>query len=149
MAEPTSKASIDANFSSRLYDLKEQAAAEAVARAEGQQVKWARPQLWNADLFDFEEMSTPFDRTQANADFIKAVENPKEPGTVGDIIATTTMIDELSAMERAFRVRHTMRRPRAMAHLSGRKRGHGDALGPLVQLGVEYILGVIKQSSTK
>ena len=70
----------------------------------------------------------------------------KNPGTSGDLAVTTVQIDLLAAMERAWRMRHTMRRPRTFCHAMGRKNGHGDDSGPLVQCQLEYVRGLTKQS---
>lgn len=147
-AKPSAKADMDPKFEKRLRQLKDDAKEEYNKRKVGEQVKWFRPPEWEGDLFDFEGMSEPFNREKANDDYVKAVENAEAPGTTGDIIVTTTMIDELAMMEAAFRSRHTMRRPRAVAHMLARKRGQGDDKGPFIQLGIEYVRGLLEQSRT-
>lgn len=138
---------MDPNFEKRLRDLQQAAKAEYEGQSSGAgTTHWFRPQEWTGDVFKLEALHEPFDRKKANEDYQKAVKDPEAPGTTGDVVATTTMIDYLAAMEAAFRVRHTMRRPRAMAHMLGRKRGHGSEKGPLIQCGVEYLRGVLKQS---
>ena len=62
------------------------------------------------------------------------------------MVVTTTQIDYLAIMERAFRARHTMSRPRAMLHAMGRKAGHGSNTGPLVRGVLEHVRGLVKQS---
>jgi hypothetical protein len=39
-----------------------------------------------------------------------------------------------------------MRRVRATAHVMGRDKGQGDDAGPFIQLGVEYVRGILKQA---
>lgn len=146
IATPTAKAEVDPNFEKRLRDLKTHAKTEAAARPKGQPVKWFRPQGWNGDPHDWEGLGEPFDRTKANTDYENAVKQPDQPGTSGDIAATTTMIEELAAMERAFRVRHTLRRPRAVAHMLGRKQGHGSDQGPLIVSGLEYVRSLLARA---
>lgn len=145
---PQSVASMDPNFELRYRDLSAASAQEYLARSQGNQVRWARPLGFNASLFDVEAMSTPFDRSVSNAAYAQSVSNPAQPGTSGDIVATTTMIDQLANMERAFRARF-MRRPRAMALALGRKSGQGDQLGPFIQNGVEYLRSVLVQAKAE
>lgn len=147
--QPSAKATMDPNFDKRMRELKENAKQEYEERSQGNQVKLFRPKGWNGDLFDVEGLSTPFLRDKANQDFVEAVKDAQSPGTTGDLVATTTMIDELAMMEAAFRSRHTMRRPRAVAHMLARKRGHGDDKGPFIQLGLEYVRGLLEQSRSK
>ena len=143
--KPQSKANMDPRFETILREFMQKSKEEYQKRSSVQQQKWFRPDDWNGDIFDVEGMSAPFDRSAANSDYLAAVSDPSNPGTTGDIVATTTMIDYLAAIERAFRARF-MRRPRAMAHMLGRKKGHGTQRGPFIQCGVEYIRSVLKQA---
>lgn len=144
---PESKAKVDPNFEQRLRDLRDAAKAEFTARQGDQPVKWNRPTDYEADLEDWDAMSDPFDRSAANGQFVEAVEDANNPGTTGDLVATTTQIDYLAVMERAFRARTTSTRPRMMAHLSGRKKGHGSDRGPLIQCTLEYVRSILRQGS--
>lgn len=146
MAKPSSKASMDPTFEKQVRKLKTAAKAEHDAGVVGEQVKWFRPENWAGNPLDLDALSDPFDRTKANQDYTDAVSDAANPGVNGDVVATTTMIDYLGVMERAFRTRHTLRRCRATAHALGRKRGQGDDRGPFVQLGIEYIRSVLKQA---
>ncbi len=147
---PVSKADMDPVFEKRFRELQQHAQTEYTQRRTGGQVKWDRPIDWNGNPFDFEGMHLPpFSREKANADYLKAVQNPDAPGTTGDVVATLTMIDVLAIMERAFRVRYTMRRPRGVAQLLGRKRGQGDAKGAFIESYVEYLRAVLEQSKAK
>ena len=148
MAAPTAKSDIDPNFEAQVTELQAQAAAEQTTRVVGQQALWMRPALngWDGDLFDWVGMSQPFDRSQANGWFVDAVKDPTDSGTVGDLLVTTIQVDYLSIMERSFRMRHAMGRPRALVQAMGRKLGHGDNTGPLVQSVLEHVRGVVKRN---
>jgi hypothetical protein len=145
---PVSKASVDPNYENRLRDLKTAAAAEAAARSRGEPVAWDRPAGWNGDVFDFAGFAPPYAADKATADYLAAVSDPASPGTPGDVVATTTMLDYLAVMERAFRVRH-MTRPRAVAHAIGRKAGHGSDTGPIVQAGLESVRRTLRQAKVQ
>lgn len=149
MAKATSKADMDPVFQDRVRELQENSKEEYEKRKSGQQVKWFRPGDWDGNLLSFQAIETPFKRDRANRDFVRAVENAKSPGTTGDLVATTTMIDYLAIMERAFRMRVTMRRPRAVAHMLARKRGHGNDKGVFVQNALEYVRSVLEAAKAK
>jgi hypothetical protein len=102
---------------------------------------------WSGDLFDWDGMSEPFSRKQSNQWFLKAIDNAQAPGVSGDIVLTTTQVDYLACMERAFRARYTNSFPRVMAHTLGRRRGHGDEKNSLYIVGVlQYARGITQQS---
>ena len=142
------KSDIATNFETQLKTVQAQADAEQRARRRGEQSVWMMPAAngWNGNLFDFAGLARPFDRSQANAWFVDALKDAGNAGTVGDMIVTTTQIDYLAIMERSFRMRHTMRRPRAILHMLARKAGHGHNNGPLVQAALEYVRGLVKQN---
>ena len=144
--QPQSKVQMDPNFEQRYRELKDAAKTETEARGKGEQVKWFRPGKWDGDLADFSAIGSEFGREQANDEGVEALSDPQNPGTVGDVVIAQTMIDTLSAMERAFRTRHTMTRPRAMAHMLARKRGHGQDTGALMNNGVEFVRELLKQA---
>ena len=137
------RSDVDPVLSQQIDALQTQAKAEALARLQGNQSQWMMPAplKWDGDLTDFEGMAAMFDRTQANAWFEDATTSGDSPGDTGDLIVTTTMIDYLACMERAFRARHTMGRTRAMCHAMARKAGHGADRSPLVKVR-EYIVGL-------
>ena len=143
----TAKADVDPNFTAQIVALRTQADAEQKARIKGNQVAWMVPDKgeWSGDLFDREGMARAFQRDKANEDFVAATSDPLKPGVTGDMIVTTLMIDYLACMGRAYHARHTMRRPRAMAHAMGRKKGHGDNNGTLTQTALEYVRSTIQQ----
>jgi hypothetical protein len=147
---PESKADMDAKFETLLRDLADQAGIEAVVRVVGGQVKWMMPDDsesgWPGDLFLLEELGTPFDREAINDMFRDVIADPHKPGTSGDVVLTTTQIEYLAVMERAFRARHTMRRPRATVHAMGRKAVHGDPGGTFYRGVLDYLTGVKKMA---
>ncbi len=144
--KPTAKVNMDPNFEKRLRDVQTHAQEEFEARPQGNQVKWFRPENYNGDLTDIDNMGDSFTRDQANREAVDAVKDPSAPGVSGDTVAAVTMIETLACMERAFRMRHSLRRIRGTAQAMGRIKGHSDAKGPLIQNGVEYIRQVIAQA---
>jgi len=144
---PTKKADMDPNFQKQVTARQTEAKKEDEERKMTKQVPWCKPQGWNGDPFDWEGMKTPFKRDKANSDFLKATASPLDPGRTGDLVSTTTMIDYLSVMERAFRARHTYSFARAVAQQTGRKKGHGTSGTGLFSQGVlKYVQGIIKQT---
>lgn len=146
MPTPSAKVNMDPNFEKRLREMQQHAQAESTARQTGERTKWYRPKDYAGDLTDYAEMETPFDREQANREGVDAVKDPQSPGVTGDTVAAVVQVETLSLMERAFRARHTMRRPRALAHVAARLKGHGDPTGPFVQNGIEFIRQVMAQA---
>lgn len=146
MARATSKANMDPTFEKRLREMKEWAKEQHEKRVLGEQAKWYRPQGWAGGVLDFFSMAPPWVRAQANNEYVQAVQSAQSPGTTGDVIATTTMIDALATMERSFRQRCTMRRCRSTAHMTSRMKGLGNDKGPLIHNYVEYIRGVLRQT---
>lgn len=142
------RADVDPVFNDQITAIQTQAAAESAAVLTGTQAQWMvpKPQGWTGDLFDLVGMSKMFDRSKSNEWFAQSIADPTKPGTVGDQAVTTTQIDLLAAMERAWRNRHTMRRPRSMMHAMARKAGHGSQTGPLVQAQLEHIRGMVRKS---
>lgn len=147
---PAANAAVDPNLEIQLKSLETQANAEQQAVLQGNQAQWMMPVLvnWSGDLFDFTGMHSPFNRDQSNNWFVDAISDPDNPGTTGDLVLTTLQVDWMACAERAFRARHTMRRPRAVAHAMGRKAGHGDDKGPLVQCVLEYLRGLATESKS-
>lgn len=148
-AAPQSKAVMDANYEKQFRALRDHAAAKATALQVGGQATYFRPYGWNGDPTDIEAMSVPFARDTANQGLIDAISDHLNPGTTGDVVACSIMINELSVMERAFRTRQTLRRCRGTAHTAGRLTGHGKDTGPYTQLGVEYIRSTLKQAKAE
>lgn len=146
MADAKSKADMDPNFEKQLKKLRDHAKEQYDARKSGGQTKWFRPKHWEGDPTDLDGFIPPFDRDTSNDALVNAISDPKSPGTTGDVVACSVMINYLSMLQRAMVVRHTMRRVRATAHMMGRDKGHGDDQGPFIQLGLEYVRGILKQA---
>src|SRR5262245_1755874 len=144
---PRSRADVDPNFESQLRHLAESAKADAEAVKAGGQPKWDMPLLyeWSGELTGWEGRAQPFDRSKANQWFVDAVADNNKSGTVGDLAVTTTQIDYLACMERAFRMRHAMPRNRCLAHAAARRGGHGDPdFGVFAVCGIEYVRRLVK-----
>ncbi len=149
-ANPTKKSDIDPNFEKQINARQDDAKQEERARKRNEQVHWMTPTDWQGDPFDWNGMKAPFNRDKANSDYEAAVDDPKSPGNSGDLVATTTQIDYLACMERAFRARHTYGAHqfcRPVAQSLGRKKGHGHAKGPFKQSVLQYVRDVLKQAS--
>lgn len=144
--DPKSKVDVDPNFERQLRQLKTDSGANGDALQANGQGQWFRPDGWNGDVFDYDGMSVPFDRSKANEDFVAAISNPDSPGTTGDMIAATTQIDYLACMERAFRVRHAMPFPRMMLHAAGAMKGNGSDQGVFMLCGVEYVRRLVAEA---
>jgi hypothetical protein len=137
---------MDPNFEKQLRGMKDHANRQYEARKSGGQTAWYRPKNWDGDPTNLEGLGEPFARDTSNDALVNAISDAKSPGTTGDVVACSVMINYLSVLERGFRVRHTMRRVRATAHVMGRDKGQGDDAGPFIQLGVEYVRGILKQA---
>jgi len=146
--KPQSKAEIDSNFEGQIKKLRERAKDEADAKLGGDNAQWNIPELgdWDGDLFAVEEISDAFKREEANEKFEEATKDSSSPGVAGDLGVTTLQVDYLACMDRAFRARHTMRRPRTMAHMTGRRKGHGNERGTLTQTALEFARNLLKQA---
>lgn len=148
-ANPSKKSDIDPNFEKQVNARQQDAKDEEPKRRQNQQVLWFKPPGWDGDPFNWEGMKIPFKRDKANEDYVTAVTDPKNPGNSGDLQATTTQIDYLAVMERAFRARHTYgahQYCRGTAQQLGRKKGHGHPRGTFKQLVLEYVRGILKQA---
>jgi len=146
----TAKVEVDDTFEKQIRALQQANMDQADAVLGGTSPSNTTPALlhdWDGNLFDLEGLSTPFNRDTLNQAFISSISNVEDSGVSGDMVSATTQIDYLGTMERAFRARHTMRRPRATAHAAGRMRAHGDAQGTLVQNGLEYIRARVRQAN--
>lgn len=140
--QPVSRANMDPNYENRCRDFQTAANTEASNLTVGGAPIWFRPEGWDGRLSGagyLENMSTPFSSEAATRDYLEAVKDPSNPGTSGDVVATTIMAETLSVMERAFRARHTLRRVRATCHVIGRKTAQGQPTGAFIQSNVELV----------
>jgi len=144
--DPISRANMDPNYEKRCRDFQTAALVEASNTAVGGAPVWFRPEGWDGRLSGanyLENMSIPFSREAATNDYLEAVKDANNPGTSGDIVATSIMAETLSVMERAFRARHTLRRVRATCHVIGRKLAQGQPTGAFIQSNVEFVRSLL------
>ena len=143
------RAGVDQGLESLVTSVRTQAAAEADARNAGNPTKWMRPPLqgWSGDLFDYAGIAKAFDSETVSGYATDAVADSAAPGTSGDLTLATLQLDVLGAMERSWRERN-MGRARAIAHMSGRKYGHGHERGTLVNV-IEYLRDLAAKNKTR
>ena len=150
----TMKSNLDPLFTKQVQKLAERA-QEQKERVKGVQVKWMMPEKedWSGDMFQLQSMEGMFGKAgrghgEKLADMAEDVlSDGNKPGMAGDIIAISTQADYMAMMERAFRCRHTMRRPRAWTHAAGRHKGQGKPQGAFKQGAMEYVSGILKMMS--
>lgn len=128
-----SKIGINGKLQAFIKDAAKQCEDEEKARKKSEQVQWLMPPLdeWQGDPFDWEGMHKPFDSIETSDQFIDEVWKPFSIGAAGDLPLANLQVDYLTALERAFRARHTTSFPRAVAHHCLRRKGQGDKHGPL------------------
>jgi hypothetical protein len=146
-AQPSKKSDVDPNFEKQLNELQQDARVEGQNRIKNDQVKWMAPLNWAGDPFDYDKIAEAFNRNKANEQYEEAVKDPQSPGNAGDLVATTTQIDFLGTMERAFRARYTHSFSRSVALAAGRRKGHGADKGTFKQSALQYVRGILKQAS--
>ena len=144
-AVPVAKANMDPNFENRLRDHRTWAEVTGEELAKSGAVPWFRPEGWNRDINDIHGVSAPFNPATATQNFLDAVTDAKSPGTTGDVVATTNMVSALATMERAFRARHLLRRPRATVHASGRFQSHGAEVGVFTAAYIETMRRILEE----
>lgn len=138
-----------------IHSLQQQCGQEAAYRLAGSGSLWMIPGLiyrddeyqgsgWSGDLFDVDAMSAPFDRKEINQQLVEAMTG--DPGTSGDLVTGTMQIDQLACMERAFRARHSSRKPRMMLHAAARTRGHGSPRGTFAATVLGHISDLISKN---
>jgi len=90
--------------------------------------RWMIPPLrgWDGNPFNISDMQLPFDRTNIN---VEADNNLNAlTGTVGIGGGKSLQINCLGMLERSFRQRHQSN-VRALAHVAGRRKAHGEQNG--------------------
>lgn len=130
MARGTKKGRVHAVFTARTDELRTQADEQATAFSGSGARPWQVPEpLADKDLLDVPKLHDPaFERTEINANYDEAVQDPKSPGTNGDAMSLKMQADVLAVQERAFRLRHAS--PiRCLVVAMGRRKGHGHAQG--------------------
>lgn len=144
-----SVSSIQPSFEQAIQAIQQAARDEATAHSNGAAHGWMIPpkQDWSGDLSDLEGMSSVFDRSSLNATYAQALAIPAASSD-GDTVVTQQQVDYLAVMERAFRMRHTMRRPRALAHATARRTGHSNPRGPFGLAVLEYLRRSLQNANT-
>lgn len=151
MADAVQKAVIDSNLQKVLEQFAQAKLEAAQQRASGEAVRWFRPPLteWNGALqtaADLIGLHRAFQTDEAEAQLISAFD-PKAPGNVGDGVVLPLQIDYMMQAERAYRARTTQGFPRAVAHVLGRERGHGQATSVFLGQALTYFLTLLKQGA--
>jgi hypothetical protein len=100
---------------------------------------------WSGDVFDIAGLGKPWSRAEHGDDVVSAIKDIKDPGVIGDLIASVLQGDWLSAQERAFRERHKSK-IRVAAHAAARRRGHGHKAGLFEKGTVNYVKSIVKLS---
>lgn len=114
------------------------AAGEALQQGEAAPWQSPEPLGWSGDLDDREGMAKAFSRDQVNDWFAEAIRDPASSGSTGDLIGTSAQVAVLSAMERAYRMRH-QDDLRTLLFDSAAARGLGSPTGPLSLMGIEQL----------
>jgi hypothetical protein len=153
MPGPEAKVDVDTGLEELLARLQEQLKTSGEAVLKGEQTTWLMPEKggdngWEGDLFAINDMGKPFDRQDLNDKIVEGMTDAESPGTTGDLTLGTLQIAYLSAMQRAFIARHTMRRPRALMQMAARQQAHGAEEGPLVQGVLEHFRGLAARSKS-
>ena len=139
----------DPVFENQIKKLRARAKDEGEALPNTEQSSWMTPELgdYDGDPFNVEGIADAFNRDKANEQFKEAVTDAESPGVTGDLVITTLEVSYLEIMERAYRCRHTMRRPRAVLQACARKRGHGNDRGALTQT-LAYVRNLMAEAKS-
>lgn len=125
------KGRVHTNYAQLLIDLTNQAKAQHAAMQFTEPRPWQHPSTFTGDVFNIQQLGMPaYDRDALNVNYAECVNDPKNAGTVGDVISLKLQIAYMAAQEQAYRHRHASL-ARCMAHATGRRYGHGN--GPLFE----------------
>lgn len=130
MARGTKKGKIHDVFTERAEELRNQAEAQTQAFTGSGGRPWQVPEsLDERDLHAVPKLHDPaFERTEINANYDEAVQDPNNPGTNGDVMSLKMQADVLAVQERGFRLRHAS--PiRCLTVAMGRRKGHAHNQG--------------------
>jgi len=111
---------------------------------------WQTPPAngWSGNTADIAGLVKPFDRSQLVAKYANVIADGSDPGTVADLIALSTQIQYVAAMERGYRAR--IASPiRCLITSLGRRIGHGDPAGIFVGSVQGYVQDVITSGQSK
>lgn len=122
----TTKARVHPVFTKRLDDLRANAAAAVQALTGAGVRQWQVPADYTGDLLDVPKLHKPsFDREEINTNYKEVMQDPANPGTVGDVIGLKSQMDNVATEERAFRIRHSSV-VRSFVHAGGRRYGQAN-----------------------
>jgi hypothetical protein len=139
--EPTPKTNVGSLFTKQMNVLKEHNLQEEQAILNQDASRWYRPADWDKSAFDIASYHKPFLREQQENEFIKAVTNPEDSGTTGDMVMVTVQGDFMQTLERAFRER-MCGSVRNRIQAAGRKMGHGHDQGVIKEGLHGYVVNV-------
>ena len=143
------KSDVAPTFEQFIRRLRDRAAAgaEELSRADWSASRWNVPtqEEGGGDLTDINKLSVGFVRDEANQMFIESIRDPANPGRSGDCIVSTVQVDFMAVAERAYRMRHSMQRPRAFLLALGRRQGQANERGPLTTCGLEYVRALVRE----
>ena len=122
----TTKARVHPVFTKRLDDLREQADKQVKSLKGDGPRPWQVPKDYTGDLLDVPQLHKPsFDREEINTNYKEVMQDPANPGTVGDVIGLKSQMDNVATEERAFRMRHSSV-VRSFIHAGGRRFGQAN-----------------------
>lgn len=119
----------DRAFRDNINKMASQSMAAAEAMLSGGATVWEMANHERKNPANHTEVRETFSRSDLDS-LYQSVYNPQSPGTDGDAKVIKLQAAYLQAMERAFRLRHCSL-ARAEAFSAGRRKGQGDADGPL------------------
>lgn len=138
-----SKGQVHDRFTAQVQKLAAEAGLlhKGVTSGEGREWQLGDLNGWSGDVTDIPGMSRPFDRKAIGQNFADVYQGT--PGTTGDAATLRLQNDYLAAMERAFRTRHASS-VRLTIMAAGRRKGHADAQGPLLDGVIRYAQDLLK-----
>jgi len=143
----SSKAEVRDRFSLQIEQLTTMLKSQGESLQGSGQPKQFEPDRngWGGDPFDLEGIEKPFDRAEHKEDVEAAIADLADPGTVGDLVASSLQGDILAVLERSFRASN-MSRVRRTVHAAARRAGHGNDAGPWKR-GIKGVIeGILKHS---
>lgn len=148
----TQKATIDPNLQKVLENFASLKQNAGDLRAANDAVPWFRPPIegdWTGELQtedDLVAIGKAFQTDEAESKLIEAF-TPGSPGIVGDGVVLPLQIDYMRQAERAYRARTTQSFPRAVSHVIGREKGHGQPGGVFLGQALKYFTTLLKQGA--
>jgi tetrahydrodipicolinate N-succinyltransferase len=136
----------DFHFETVLRDL-QKLAQEQIHLTLNKSVPWFRPSTedWDGNLNNQDKFTALFSRVKLDTQLLESFKEKEGNLKTGDMIAALKMLDTLSALERAYRMRHSSKIRRHGAYLS-RQKGHGDELGFFINNNIEEIRKILTET---